>query len=228
LPLTFTFFAEEGMIVKLISITQDPEKLIEYCARICYDSCERITENSYGVFIKNIIKNGHFSVLEHASATFYIDEISRACSHQLVRQRLATYSQKSQRYVNESNFTFTIPQSIQENQNALDVYIQTMETISKNYKKLLDLGITKEDARFILPNATHTTLTMTANFREWLHIIDLRVSRHAQWEIRELLIEIWKILFKNAPEVFGETYFENWSKDFEYKKEIFENYIKLT
>lgn len=216
------------MVVKLLSITKDPQKHIEYCARICYDSTHRITEDSHKSFIINILKNGHLSVLEHATATFYIDEISRSCSHQLVRHRLASYSQRSQRYVNEDDFKYVVPQSIEENEEAKKIFLQTMAVIKENYKMLLDIGIYKEDARFILPNATSTTLTMTANFREWLHIIDLRVGRHAQWEIRKLLIEIWRILYRNAPEVFGETYFATWSKDFDYKKEILENFIKST
>ncbi|MGC8765429.1 MAG: FAD-dependent thymidylate synthase [Brevinematia bacterium] len=214
------------MKVKLLSITENCEKHIEYCARICYDSTERITEDSRITFIANLIKNGHLSVLEHAGASFLIEEISRACSHQLVRQRLATFSQRSQRYINESNFSYVIPEDIEKNSEAKKIFQNVISEITKGYKKLIELGIKKEDARFLLPNAAHTTLTMTANFREWLHIIDLRVSRHAQWEIRDLLIEIWKLLYKNAPHVFSDVYFLNWSKDYDYKKEIFEKEIK--
>lgn len=214
------------MKVELISITLDSEKHIEYCARTCYNSLDKMTADSHKVFLSNLIKNGHLSVLEHSFASFLIDEISRACSHQLVRQRIASFSQRSQRYVNEKNFTFVIPPEIEENNTAKEIYLESIKKIQDAYNKLIELGIKKEDARFLLPNATHTTITMTANFREWLHIIDLRVSRHAQWEIRDLFIEIWKKLYEKAPTVFSDVYFLNWSKDYEYKKEIFDTKIK--
>ncbi len=215
------------MKVELISITENSEKHIEFCARVCYNSNEKITEDSHKVFISNLIKNGHLSVLEHAYASFLIDEISRACSHQLVRQRLATFSQRSQRYVNERGFSYVIPEDIERNSEAMEIFNKVINEIRNGYDKLIELGIKKEDARFLLPNASCTTLTMTANFREWLHIIDLRVSKHAQWEIRELLIKIWKILYKSAPTVFSDTYFFNWSKDYDYKKEVFEKEILI-
>ncbi|MEJ5284547.1 MAG: FAD-dependent thymidylate synthase [Brevinematia bacterium] len=214
------------MKVELISITLDSEKHIEYCARTCYNSLDKMTADSHKVFLSNLIKNGHLSVLEHSFASFLIDEISRACSHQLVRQRIASFSQRSQRYVNEKNFTFVIPPEIEENNTTKEIYLESIKSIQDAYNKLIELGIKKEDARFLLPNATHTTITMTANFREWLHIIDLRVSRHAQWEIRDLFIEIWKKLYEKAPTVFSDVYFLNWSKDYEYKKEIFETKIQ--
>ncbi len=214
------------MKVELISITNNSEKHIELCARTCYNSLDKMTENSHEIFISNLIKNGHLSVLEHSYASFLIDEISRACSHQLVRQRLASFSQRSQRYVNENNFSFVIPSEIQTNKEAFDIYIQTIKNIQNAYNKLIEKGIKKEDARFLLPNAATTTITMTANFREWLHIIDLRVSKHAQWEIRELCTNIWKLLYQSAPTVFSDVYFKYWSKDYDYKKEIFETKIK--
>ncbi|MCX7820344.1 MAG: FAD-dependent thymidylate synthase [Brevinematales bacterium] len=214
------------MKVELISINPDCEKHIEYCARTCYNSLDKMTADSHKIFLANLIKNGHLSVLEHSFASFLIDEISRACSHQLVRQRLASFSQRSQRYVNEKDFSFVIPPEIEANTIAKQIYLKTIEDIQISYAKLVDMGIKKEDARFLLPNASHTTITMTANFREWLHIIDLRVSKHAQWEIRDLFINIWKLLFNKAPTVFSEIYFLNWSKDYEYKKEIFETKIK--
>ncbi len=213
------------MKVELISVTANSEKHIEYCARTCYNSNDKMTADSHKNFLANLIKNGHLSVLEHSFATFLIDEISRACSHQLVRQRLASFSQRSQRYINEKDFSFIIPPEVEENNKARQIYIETIKNIQDSYNKLVEMGIKKEDARFLLPNATNTTITMTANFREWLHIIDLRVSRHAQWEIRNLFIEIWKKLYKEASTVFSDVYFLNWSKDYDYKKEIFETKI---
>lgn len=214
------------MEVRLLSYNPDPEKLIEYCARISYDSVGKISPDSHKAFLGVLLKNGHLSVFEHAAATFYIDGISRACSHQLVRQRLASYTQKSQRYVNETDFSYVIPPSVKGNPEALELFEETMVRIREGYQVLVDLGVLKEDARFLLPNAADTTITMTANFREWLHVIDLRVSRHAQWEIRDMCVLIWKELYRTAPEVFSLTYFQHWSKDLEYKKEIFEKEIR--
>jgi thymidylate synthase (FAD) len=216
------------MIVKLISITPEAEKHVEYNARMCYESMDKMTADSHMQFLPNLLKNGHLSIFEHGSASFFIDEISRACSHQLVRQRLSSFTQKSQRYVREKDFTYTIPLEIQKNPEALKIYQSTINTIQNSYNQLTELGIRKEDARFLLPNAVHTTLTMTANFREWLHVIDLRVSLHAQWEIRELLTLIWKELYQKVPSIFDLTYFLHWSKDLEFKKEAFEKYIRNT
>jgi thymidylate synthase (FAD) len=213
------------MVVKLIAITENPEKHIEYCSRTCYNSSGKMSEGSHIAFLPALLKNGHLSGFEHASASFLLDQISRSCSHQLVRQRLASYSQKSQRYVKEKSFSYTVPPDIKQNPEAGEVYQDTMMRIQEAYNMLVGLGIHKEDARFLLPNAVHTTLTMTANFREWLHIIDLRVSLHAQWEIREMTKLIWKILYEKAPVVFGLGYFTHWSKDIDYKKECFEKNI---
>ncbi len=213
------------MIVKLISSTDKPEKHIEYCARTSYDSLDKMADGSHAGFLSNLLRNGHLSVFEHASATFLIDEISRAASHQLVRHRLATYTQKSQRYVKENDFGYVVPPSVEADPEALAKYRETVNAIRSAYNFLAEKGIKREDARFLLPNAAHTTLTMTANFREWFVVLDLRVSPHAQWEIRELGVRIWKELYAVAPVVFGLTYFENWSKDFDYKKRIFEERI---
>jgi len=215
------------MRITLLQYTPDPEKHIEYSARVCYLSHEKITPTSHEKFLPGLLKNGHLSVFEHASATFLIEEISRACSHQLVRHRLASFSQQSQRYVEEKGFGYVIPPDIETNEKACALYHETMQSFQRAYENLISLGIKREDARFLLPNATHTTLTITANFREWLHIIDMRVSPHAQWEIRDLLTAIWRELYAIAPVVFGLTYFENWSKDIEYKKEVFSSRVAL-
>ncbi|URA09157.1 FAD-dependent thymidylate synthase [Thermospira aquatica] len=214
------------MRITLLQYTPDPEKLIEYSARVCYLSHEKITPTSHEKFLPGLLKNGHLSVFEHASASFFIEGISRACSHQLVRHRLASFSQQSQRYVEESGFAYVTPPEIASSPESKKIYEETMSSIRQAYQKLVALGIKREDARFLLPNATETTLSMSANFREWLHVIDMRVSPHAQWEIRELLTLIWKELYAIAPVVFGLTYFENWSKDYEYKREVFSRHIQ--
>jgi thymidylate synthase (FAD) len=190
------------MKVELLSITPDAEKLIETAGRISHLSYDKQTEYSYKEFIKRIIKLGHFSILEHAYATFKISEISRACSHQLVRHRICSFTQQSQRYVDESNFEYIIPDSVRNNLKAYELFTDFVNKAKSVYIELLKLGIKKEDARYVLPNATTTQIIMTANFREWRHIIELRGNINSQWEIRRIMIEILKILKSYAPNCF--------------------------
>ncbi|MGL5255072.1 MAG: FAD-dependent thymidylate synthase [Brevinema sp.] len=213
------------MKIELLSITQNAEKICERSARTCYDSGSKITDDSYQKMLTALLKSGHLSVFEHASASFMIEGISRAASHQIVRHRHSSFSQRSQRYVNENGFDFVTPQAILDNPDAISIYNQSIQQIQDAYQQLINLGIKKEDARFLMPNAATTTLAMTANFREWLHIIDMRVAKGAQWEIRNLCILIWKQLYKEAPLVFSTSYFENWSIDASYKQEIFDEHI---
>jgi len=186
-------------VVKLVSITADPEDRIVEAGRVCHDSGgdEKLMES----FIKRLIRMGHESVLEHASASFLI-EGSRAMTHQLVRHRLASYSQRSQRYVDEAGFNFIVPSTIDGNPDALSLFLQTMTMINYAYRKLINMKIPKQDARFVLPNACKTKIITTANFRQWRHMIKLRASVHAQWEIRQIFVKIFKILSSKAPNVF--------------------------
>ena len=190
------------MKVELIYITPNPEKVIEKAGRTSYQSFNRIEEGSEKKFIRMIINLGHLSVIEHAVASFRISDVSRSLTHQLVRHRLASFTQKSQRYVDERNFTFVEPPKVEENPEAHKIYVNFMNIVRETYKKLRDLKIPKEDARFVLPNATTTEIVITANLREWRHIVELRGSEHAQWEIRRMTIEILKILKREAPTVF--------------------------
>ena len=214
------------MKIELIYISPDAERTCETGARVCYDSNDKTTETSKEKMLPALLRSGHLSIFEHSSASFKIDGISRAASHQIVRHRLASFSQKSQRYVNEEAFEYVTPSAILKDPEAAQCYQGTMALLQAQYLKLIKAGVKKEDARFILPNATSTTIVMTTNFREWLHIIDMRVSKPAQWEIRELLILIWKELYKQAPNVFSMHYFNAWSKDAEYKQNIFDERIK--
>jgi len=190
------------MKVELIYITPNPEKVIEEAGRTSYQSFNRMEEGSGKKFIRMIIDLGHLSVIEHAVASFRISDVSRSLTHQLVRHRLASFTQKSQRYVDERNFTFVEPPKVEENPEAHKIYVNFMNIVRETYKKLRDLKIPKEDARFVLPNATTTEIVITANLREWRHIVELRGSEHAQWEIRRMTIEILKILKREAPTVF--------------------------
>ncbi len=190
------------MRIELLYITPNAEKVIEKAGRTSYQSFEKEAEKSYKRFIKMLIKNKHESVLEHASASFKISGISRALTHQLVRHRLCSFTQQSQRYVNEKDFNYIEPDDIKTNPTAHKLYIELMKHIRKQYSQLRELGIKKEDARFILPNSIESELIMTANFRELRHVIRLRGEKAAQWEIRRLAIELLKILKKEVPDVF--------------------------
>jgi len=186
--------------VTLLAITPDAEKLIEEAGRTCYLSFDKIGANSASDFIHRLIKMGHDSPLEHACATFRIENCSRAMTHQLVRHRLMSVSQQSQRYVDEEHFNFVIPETLPKEHIA--EFQADMESIRLMYKKWRDKGLKREDARFVLPNACTSEIVVTANFREWRHIITIRTSSKAQWEIRIACTEILRILKKYAPDCF--------------------------
>jgi len=191
--------------VALLSITQDAEWLIESAGRTAYQSQDRITHESAGKFIKMLLSRGHESVLEHATATFRISGVSRAMTHQLVRHRLVSYTQKSQRYVDEEGFDYVIPESIMDGSQEDNRLYHSAITLARNaYERLVKRGFPKEDARFLLPNATETEIVVTANFRQWRHMIKLRTSIHAQWEIRAVFQNILMILKAECPSVFSD------------------------
>ena len=198
------------MKVRLINYTKDPEKIVAQSARLCYSALsiedleESLTDESVIKLIKKIIKLGHYSVLEHATFTFAIEEISRVTSHQLVRHRLASFSQQSQRYVkiNRKGFHFIIPKSIEKNKRLAKVYIEAIRKLDEIYQLLLDSNIEAEDARYILPQAVTTKIIITANARELLHIFKLRCCNRAQWEIREVVMAMLKEVKSIAPTIF--------------------------
>jgi thymidylate synthase (FAD) len=201
------------MQVKLIAITHylddeatssgtDSEALLEHAGRICYRSTAGGAPEVTARFVARRVEEGHESIIEHACASFEVSGISRACSHQLVRHRLASYSQESQRYVDMSDPEWVIPPGIAENAEAMCVWDDFAEMATAAYHRLRALGIRKEDARFLLPNATATRLVMTANYRELLHIFRLRISPQAQWEIREVCARMLEAIYPHAPSVF--------------------------
>lgn len=194
------------MNVTLITHTPDPQRLIETCARISYESKnEPFDQNVNSDFIKKLIKNGHESPLEHASATFLIEDVSRACSHQLVRHRLCSFTQRSGRYTkfDPDKNAFVWPSSVKDGgQKAIIAANTALSAAHDCYNALIDAGVPKEDARFFLPQAEATSLYMTANFREWRHFLKLRLDRHAQWEIRSVACEVYEKLSEIAKDVF--------------------------
>ena len=201
--------------VKLISHTPDPNNIIETALLQCQESEENIETKRKNVGfekrIEHIFKFKHFGVLEHAVATFQITGVSRAFSHQLVRHRVASYAQMSQRVVPVEKMGYIIPPTVMNDIAALERFVETMNVCVYAYKTLVDAyKIPAEDARFLLPNATETQLVMTMNFRSWLHFLKLRTAPEAQWEIRNVAQIIYQHLIKISPEVFNEKYKEYW------------------
>lgn len=190
------------MKVELLSITPDAEKLIEKAGRTAYLSFDKQGKDTEKKFIRMLIKKGHHSVLEHAYATFRITGVSRAFTHQLVRHRMCSYTQQSQRYVDESNFNYIEPESIKNNPKAHSIFTEFVDDAKRVYSELQSLGIENEDARFVLPNTVESQIVVTANIREWRHIVEIRGSPEAQWEIRKVAVEILRILKKYTPTAF--------------------------
>lgn len=164
-------------------MTRNPVLAVEEAASNCYDS----EPNVDGKVMKKCYKDGHHSVLEFADFTFHVEFISRACSHQVVRHRHASFAQRSQRYVEEDNFAYITPPTIQMNADALVKYIEHMANCQRVYCELLELGIPAEDARYVLPNACATIIEVKMNGRELIHLANERLCDRAQWEIRDLV-----------------------------------------
>ena len=181
--------------------TSDSEQLVEYAGRLCWDTTDKLGENLRR--IQEWIEVGHESVIEHASATFYI-KASRVLTHELVRHRLASYSQRSQRYVKETKRHYIKPPELSQvaQNKADDVFEKAMQEAWEAYGKLLRLGISAEIARYVLPNACETQIVMTMNFRELRHFIKLRTSERALPEMRAVAGEIRRIMKDVAPRVF--------------------------
>ncbi|HNU92536.1 MAG TPA: FAD-dependent thymidylate synthase [Spirochaetota bacterium] len=190
--------------VTLLAITPRAEKLLEEAGRTCYLSFDKMDDTSESNFIRRCIKNGHHSILEHASASFRIRGASRAFTHQLVRHRLASFSQQSQRYVSEEEFNYVVPPDIQTNPEASALFDEFLENARLAYRRLREMGIKKEDARFVLPNALESEIVFSANFRELRHIFALRCARGAQWEIRSVCLAMLRLMREEAPSVFGD------------------------
>ena len=194
------------MKVELITYTPDPERVVAMAAKSCHTvDTPEMKEMSEGE-IKGIIRitrdAGHHSVLEHASFTFAIDDVSRALTHQLVRHRLASYSQQSQRYVNLKPLEYVSPPTVNADPEVRRKYEEIMEYLERSYEELVEMGITLEDARYILPNATHTNIVVTMNARELINFFTLRTCMKAQWEIRALAYIMLKKVRDIAPTIF--------------------------
>jgi len=225
---------EAKLKVILLRYTPNPEETVAMAAKLCYSPSdieslkEKIETKDQKAFVEKLVKMGHMSPIEHPSFTFAVEGISRACSHQLVRHRLASYSQQSQRYVSESRtqstehrhalseaegtqtFDYVIPPSIAQDSKAKDTFEKFMMEAQKTYdflvERLNEKGIKGEsanqDARFVLPNAAETKIMVTMNARELLHFFRQRCCERAQWEIRQMAEEMLKLVKKVAPTIF--------------------------
>lgn len=197
------------MKVKLLSYTPNPELLCAAAARTSVKSegtstlLEKMDVETARKTLRRVIRYGHYSVLEHAVFTFSIEGVSRALTHQLVRHRMASYSQQSLRYVKyDAMKHYVTPNSILKNKDAKKLYEDVLMADSDAYKKLLKCGIPREDARLVLPNSAKTNILVTMNARGLRHFFNLRCCERAQWEIRELAIEMLKQAKKVAPALF--------------------------
>lgn len=197
------------MKVNLLRYTEKSEKMVAVAARLCYspvgvdELMRELSGEEVNKLVRFVVKSGHLSTTEHINFTFAIEGVSRALTHQLVRHRMASYNQQSQRYVEfKDKFEYITPASIENNADAMKKYNDLVSGIHDLYKELLDSGIEAEDARYILPNASETKIIVTMNGRELLHFFTVRCCNRAQWEIRELAINMLKQVKRVAPVVF--------------------------
>jgi thymidylate synthase (FAD) len=198
--------------VILMSITPNGEDVIERACRTCYLSFHRYDPPaSTEELIKKVIRKGHHSVLEHASATFRVKGASRVFTHEMVRHRLMSPSQESQRYVQygaRKPFEVVLPDSVRE-AGFEQKYLETSGQCYRLYEEMVEAGVPKEDARYILPGGITSEIVVTANFREWRHIFSVRCMERAHWEIRRACLEMLKIMKKEAPIVFWDFHIDS-------------------
>lgn len=198
------------MRVTLLSYTKDAERLCASAAHSCYSDkpaselMDDWDEKKGQRWLGNPLASGHHSVIEHASFTFSIEGASRALTHQLVRHRLASFSQQSQRYVSMENADYVLPDSIARDEEAARRFRELMEHIWEEYRFLSE-RVPKEDARYVLPNACTTNITVTMNARELWHFFELRCCNRAQWELRAVADEMLRLAREASPLIFSKA-----------------------
>ena len=210
--------------VKLLEYTNNPERIIAAAAKLCYSGShidellDNMDDEKITNFINRLASYGHESPMEHVTFTFAVEGVSRSLTHQLVRHRLASYSQQSQRYVKLNQFEYIIPPEIEKDNDAKKVFIEAMKNDQKAYDDLAERLKNKyvndgmkeraaeknaiEDARYVFPNACETKIMVTMNARELFHFFNQRCCMRAQWEIRNLAFEMLKLAKKAAPTIF--------------------------
>jgi thymidylate synthase (FAD) len=198
------------MKVHLLSYTKDAERLCAAAGRSCYSKksasklLEEVDPERAGNMISEITGLGHHSVIEHASYTFSIEGVSRALTHQLVRHRIASFSQQSQRYVSIKEPSYVTPPSIAKDEKLKKEFDSAMSAAWLAYSEMIE-KVPAEDARYVLPNACTTNITVTMNARELWHFLSLRTCSRAQWEIREVAEEMLRLLMEASPRIFSEA-----------------------
>lgn len=197
------------MNVELLQYPENPERAVATAARLCYapvgakELMETMPPERVESVLSTIMKSGHFSTLEHVSYTFAVDGVSRALTHQLVRHRLASFNQQSQRYVKFTHGVDIIkPDTVAANEETDRIFEEAIQAVLDGYQKLVDAGIPAEDARYLLPNAAETKIVITMNIRELLHFFNLRCCNRAQWEIREMAHRMLELVRPTAPYIF--------------------------
>jgi thymidylate synthase (FAD) len=195
------------MNVKLIGFTPNPEKLPAMAAKLTHsktkpEDLDKSSEKELNAILEQVLSMGHTSVIEHTCFTFAISDVSRSLTHQLVRHRIASYAQQSQRYVDMKEPNYVTPPKIAKDKEMKKAYDETMKKIWDHYNKLLELGIPAEDSRFVLPNAACTNRIVTMNARSLLNFFELRCCLHAQWEIRQLANKMLSEVKNVAPSIF--------------------------
>jgi thymidylate synthase (FAD) len=203
--------------VSLLQHTPYPDRAVAVAGRLCYapvsaaDLKQDMSDEDVTKLVRILVRSGHHSALEHASFSFAVDGVSRALTHQLVRHRVASYNQQSQRYVNfGAGDSFVVPPSVDANAEARAVFLAAMEHARVAYDRLVELGLAEgrtresvqEDARFVLPNAAETKIVVTMNARELRHFFQVRCCNRAQWEIRALSWEMRRMVKELAPNLF--------------------------
>ena len=195
------------MKVTLLAYTQNADAICAAAGKSCYSeksSQDLLDDGDPAKVLGKIVGMGHHSVIEHASFTFSVEGVSRSLTHQLVRHRVASFSQQSQRYVPLNEPTFVTPHTVEEDEECLRVYNDTMRAIWEAYNRLAE-KIPAEDARYVLPNGCTTNITITMNARELLHFFRLRCCNRAQWEIREMADEMLHLCKEVSPTIFAKA-----------------------
>ena len=210
--------------VKLIQYTKEAEKTVAAAAKLCYsavgvdDIVANLNEENVEKFLNMLMSYGHQSPIEHVSFTFAVEGVSRSLTHQLVRHRIASYSQQSQRYVKLNQFEYIVPPAINNNEKCKEIYVNAMKNIQRDYDIIVDnlmqdylkQGLDKkvaekkaiEDARYVFPNACETKIILTMNARSLINFFNHRCCERAQWEIRNLADEMLKQVKEVAPILF--------------------------
>ena len=196
------------MKVELLAYTPDADRVCAAAGKSCYSehpAHELLDSGDPDRVLGRIVGMGHHSVIEHAVFTFSVEGVSRSLTHQLVRHRIASFSQQSQRYVPLERPTYVVPRTVESDPERAEIYGSLMDAVWNAYNRLTELGVPAEDARYVLPNGCTTNITITMNARELLHFFSLRCCNRAQWEIREMADEMLRLCREVSPTIFGKA-----------------------